>query len=628
MSERSAHEVRSERCSVRTDEPDVINVPTTVSVAWRSTESGPCLTFLERAEGTDTIYEYREDLGATERLVAFDDRISGRFGRYDWHPDGTQLAYLRDGNLRSYDLTLGEEQVVASSDAFDGPPQWSPDGNQLAFVSNRGDMGTDIWVVDIDGGNPERLTDGANPDDDRRWIPSWSPDGDAIAYLAAHEVDGRDWADEVHVIYLSSGRDVRVTAGLTVSSVPAWSLDGRLAFFATRVAEPWYRQADDLHVVDLERGTRAAYPVRASHQYFQQSPLWDPDGGTIYYPVRDRGEQHLEALCLHDESGTRGVSTRVTTHDGVFGAGPVRLAPDGNRFGFVFADDTTPDHPRTMQVAGGYSRPVRSPLAVEDASSPDTITYQAFDGLYINGYLYRPDEAGPASPKPALVQCHGGGHFQYGDGWHPIEQYLAAQGFVVLAIDFRGSGGYGRAFQELSIGDWHGGQIRDARAAAAFLRKLPETTDRVGIYGGSWGGLMTLHSLVQYPEVWDAGVEWYGVVDQFTDYEQADRIGRLLRERDMGGTPDDETVRPLYEAASLHDDLDRIQAPLAALHGEEDLRVPVEQIDHLRDALADSDIPFEATVYEGEGHGFRDAGTRRDAVKRTAEWFERHLVAT
>lgn len=470
------------------------------------------------------------------------------------------------------------------------------------------------------------MTTGANPSDDRRWIPSWSPDGDAIAYVAAHEVGGTDWADEVHVIHLSTGRDERLTRGLTVSSVPTWGDSGRIAFFGTRVAEPWYRQTDDLHVLELRRGTHEVYPVSASHQYFQQSPIWGPELRRIYYPVRERGEQHLYSVIVDGASDARGVPTRVTNHKGVFGAGPIAVSPDGATAGFVFADSNTPDHPRQLSLHGGRSRPIRSPLTIKGTMDPESITYESFDGLYINASLYRPPGASAATARPALVQCHGGGHFQYGDGWHPTEQYLAAQGFIVLAIDFRGSGGYGRSFQELSMGDWHGGQIRDAREAARYLRSRSDTTDQVGIYGGSWGGMMTLHSLVQYPETWDAGVEWYGVVDQFTDYEHADRIGRLLRERDFDGGPSEDDARYLYEAASLTDDLDRINCPLAVLHGAEDRRVPVNQVEHLRATLEEGQVPFEATIYDGEGHGFRGAAARRDALRRTADWFETNLI--
>ena len=609
-----------------TEKADVMNIAEAVSVAWRPRpDSGARLTFVEREQGADSVFEYRPEIDASERVAAFGDRIDGRFGNIDWGPDGRYLAYSRAGDVRIYDAATVKETTPAPSDAFDGGPRFSPVGDCLAFVSGRGEDGNDIWIANREGGEATRMTTGANPHDDKRWAPSWSPDGESIAYIAAHDWADRDWADEVHVVNLPDGTDDRLTRGLTVSSVPSWSPDGkRLAFFAKRAAEPWYRHSEDLHLLNPATGDEEVYRVDASHQYFQQSPLWSPDGRKLYYPVRDRGEQHLEALLVDPEAHAHSVPTRVTTHDGVFGAGPVTLSPDGDRLGFVYAESDQPAHPRTLAIGGGAADLVREPDAPEGIVVPENITFESFDGAYVNAYLFRPLDAVPDNPVPTLVQCHGGGHFQFGEGWHPLEQYLTANGFAVLAIDFRGSGGYGRAFQELSMDDWHGGQVEDARAAAEFARELPFTTDDVGIYGQSWGGLMTMHSITQFPDDWDAAVEWYGVIDQFGDYDIADRIGRLLRERDLGGGPEEAEER--YWQASTDWRLDRINAPLAVLHGAEDERVPVKQAKLLQDELGDHDgLNFEATIYQGEGHGFRDAETRQDAAERTCKWFDRHL---
>jgi dipeptidyl aminopeptidase/acylaminoacyl peptidase len=603
-------------------DPDVMNLSDALSVTWRPGDPRR-LTYVERETGTDTVYDYRFDADASERVVAFEERISGRWGQVDWNDDGSKLTYTRDGDVRVYDAETGEETTPAPSDSFDNAPRWSPVEDRLAFVSGRAESGNEVFVVDVDGSNLEQVTTGANPHDDKRWEPSWGPAGDRLAYVGAADWHGRDWADEAHVVHVGTGEDRRLTEGLSVTSVPSWGPDGsRVAFFAKRVAEPWFRHSEDVHVHDLRTDTRTIYPVEASHQYNVQQPLWDPDGDRLFFPVRERGEQQLASMSLTDDA-TEGIPTRVTVHDGVFGAGPVALSPDGAYLGFSYAESTKPPHPRAIPTAGGSERQLRDPIVPEGATIPENVTFESFDGLYVNAYLYRPEGATAEDPVPALVQLHGGGHFQYGTGWHPMEQFLAAHGYVVLAIDFRGSGGYGRSFQELSMGDWHGGQVRDAREAARFVRTLPYTTDAVGVYGGSWGGFMTMQSITQYPEVWDAAVEWYGVVNQFTDYEEVDRVGRLLTERDMDGTPEEKP--DLYRAASASERLDRIETPLAVLHGAEDERVPLNQAEELIDELEDGDVPFDATIYEDEGHGFRDAANRRDAVERTRDWFDEYL---
>jgi dipeptidyl aminopeptidase/acylaminoacyl peptidase len=135
---------------------------------------------------------------------------------------------------------------------------------------------------------------------------------------------------------------------------------------------------------------------------------------------------------------------------------------------------------------------------------------------------------------------------------------------------------------------------------------------------------MTLHSITQYPDVWDAAVEWYGVLNQFTDYEDTDRVGRRLSERDLNGTPED--AEQAYHDASIHWRLDEISTPLAVLHGEEDQRVPVGQAREIQAAVEEKDIDFRMSIFEEEGHGFQRAGTRRTAARETLEWFQKHLV--
>jgi dipeptidyl aminopeptidase/acylaminoacyl peptidase len=607
----------------RTSDPDVMNVSEAVSVAWRSRADGERLTFVDRETGADTIVEYQRD-GSTKEVVAFDETISGRAGTVQWAHDGHAVTYVRDGQIRVYDTDEETEITPAPSRHFDSAPRWSPDDERLAFISNRHGGATDVFTVSPDGGEPDRVTENANREDEIRFAPAWGPDGDAIAFVGAHEWNGYDWGDDAHVAYLSGGEE-RLTTGLSLTSAPTWSPDGRrLAFFALRPSEPWYRNSESLYVYDVTTGRQEEHDVRASHfGSYAQQPMWDGSGEKIYYVVQNRGRQQIESVLLNG-GDARGVTSQLTTQTGTFGRSPVRISSDGDKIGYVYSEFTRPLHPRQIETRGGSATVCQAPTRVDDALVPENVTYESFDGLYVNAYVYRPESASAETPTPALVQCHGGAHYQYGDGWHALEQYLAANDFTVIAIDYRGSGGYGRAFQELSMGDWEGGEVRDIREAARFARDLPYTTDDVGIYGGSWGGYMTLHSITQYPDVWDAAVEWYGVLNQFTDYEDTDRVGRRLSERDLNGTPED--AEQAYHDASIHWRLDEISTPLAVLHGEEDQRVPVGQAREIQAAVEEKDIDFRMSIFEEEGHGFQRAGTRRTAARETLEWFQKHLV--
>jgi dipeptidyl aminopeptidase/acylaminoacyl peptidase len=224
---------------------------------------------------------------------------------------------------------------------------------------------------------------------------------------------------------------------------------------------------------------------------------------------------------------------------------------------------------------------------------------------------------------PALVQVHGGGTNSFGNGWHPVEQFLAQRGFIVLAVEYRGSSGYGRGFADLSFGDWGGGQTLDAVAAADFLRAKPYVAE-VGIYGGSYGGYLSLHAVVAAPDAFRAAADLYGITNRFDYFDRSDRVGRLFVSRGYGGRgPND--APEAYVRASTHHRLGELRTPLLVLHGAEDRRVPPVQSEAVVAALREHDIEHEYVVYPGEGHGFRKREHRIDAYERLAAWFERHL---
>jgi len=249
--------------------------------------------------------------------------------------------------------------------------------------------------------------------------------------------------------------------------------------------------------------------------------------------------------------------------------------------------------------------------------------FRTFDGVYCDAYLYLPPGFTGQTRYPALIQLHGGGTNSHGNGWHPIEQYLAQRGFIVYAIEYRGSSGYGRAFAGLSYADWGVDQGRDAVAAAGFLRERP-FIGNVGVYGGSFGGYLTLHAIVQSPDAFDAAADLYGITNRIDYFERSDRVGRLFVMRDYGGRgPADAPDR--YLRSSTHHRLNEIRTPVLVLHGAEDTRVPPVQSEAVIAALREHGVESEHVVYPGEGHGFRKRENRVDAYERVAAWFDRLL---
>jgi dipeptidyl aminopeptidase/acylaminoacyl peptidase len=229
------------------------------------------------------------------------------------------------------------------------------------------------------------------------------------------------------------------------------------------------------------------------------------------------------------------------------------------------------------------------------------------------------------TPPPAVVRVHGGPSAQTRPYFSPEAQLLAGRGFLVVAPNYRGSTGYGRAFEDLNNKDWGGGDLRDLIAvvdALAARGDLDRT--RVGITGGSYGGFMTLRAITATPTAWAAAVESYGMPDLIADYRiNSDRFGSWY-ETEMG-TP--KTHEVLFKDRSPIFNLEKVVAPLLVFQGANDSNVPKWESDLVVDALQKHGRVVDYVVYPNEGHGFTHRENRLDAVQRTAEFFGQHLAA-
>src|SRR5439155_13236532 len=182
------------------------------------------------------------------------------------------------------------------------------------------------------------------------------------------------------------------------------------------------------------------------------------------------------------------------------------------------------------------------------------------------------------------------------------QQYLANQGFAVLAINYRGGSGFGRPFKDLSINDWADGQARDAAAAARFLRTQPYSNGKVGIYGYSYGGIMSMAAIAREPDAFDAAVPMAGIYDFGDAYKNADRLGRIFIKTGHGGAPEEKPE--VYAVSNTLARLRNIRTPLLITHGEADVRAPYRQYLLAVDSLRAQGKTFEHKSYPKEPHGF------------------------
>ncbi len=530
-----------------------------------------------------------------------------------WFPDSRRIVFTRDNDLWSASIGAATATRLTEDPADERGPQVSPDGRQVAFYSSRSGY-QDIWLVPSTGGAARRLTDSATAVDDPRFLPAWSPDGKRIAYISNR---GDYWSDDLWVTDVETRTHRQLSHGFMASTTPTWSADGRsIGLLGTSKQGYWYEDLADLYVVDGATGAERAVPMQVygSDWLHSQRVRWS--GGSLVFPYLERGIMNLWSV-----SAAGGVATRITHLGGTIRTFDVSA---GGNIVLVQTGPTTGAEVFQLRVEGGVPRQLTSfSERWVGVRAPREISYRSFDGLQIQGFLYLPPGFRAGGKYPSLVNVHGGGTNSYLQVENLTEQYLASKGYVVLAINYRGGSGFGREFQNLSINDWANGQAHDAAEAGKFLRAQPWSSGKVGIYGYSYGGIMSMATIARFPEVFDAAVPMAGIYDFGDAYATADRLGRIFTKTGHGGAP---AERPeVYAVSNTLARIRNVTTPLLIMHGEADVRAPFHQFQLAVDTLKAYHKTFESKTFPGEPHGFRSAAHRIELYQRLEAFLDRHL---
>ena len=336
-----------------------------------------------------------------------------------------------------------------------------------------------------------------------------------------------------------------------------------------------------------------------------------------------------------------GVGTRVNPTDGVWLA--VGWLPDGSGIVAIGESERDPEDLWVLPVpapdasgaaAGQAVRPRRltrslpAAVPVRGFVEPERLTITARDGLAIPVLLWRPPAAtGKRGGRqvPTVVHAHGGPTWQAYRDFQPFRQLLAQEGFAFLSVDFRGSTGYGREFRWANRDEWGHADVHDVVDAARWAAAQPWSNGKLAMYGGSYGGYLTLCALVEEPGIWAAGVDLYGDSEIAESYRHGDRAGRIDLER-MMGRPDDPAKADLFRRGSPLYRAERIEAPLLILHGRKDKRVVPLMTEKIVEALEIEGKHHEVHWYDDEGHGWERRENRRDAFNRILGWLRRYVL--
>lgn len=532
-------------------------------------------------------------------------------------PDGARLAFAQDYggdenfDLFVYDLRTRQTRNLTpdTPDAINPEISWSPDGAQLAFTSSRaGSFAT--YILEIETGAVHRVTRHAYTD----YGAEWSPDGRYLAVVA----NTRGQTHHTFIVDVASGatRPISGPKGPVDAIYPRWSPDSqRLAFSSF---EPGLYS-----IFIYELGTGALQQITPS-TYEAFNLDWSPDGRHLVYTLNADGNEHLWIKDLQTSK------VRFAGHrDGVHSQ--PRFSRDGRTVFFIYNGPRHPPDVWSLSLASGRKRQITRSLPdsyrPSDFVSPQVVRWES-EGLTISGLLYLPKGFRPSATTkpPAVLYVHGGPTWQYKNEWYVTSQALASAGYVVLCPNYRGSTGYGRAFQEANRFDLGGADMRDVIAGAHWLADQGYAdAKRLAITGGSYGGYLTMTALTRHPQVFAAGSALVPYLNWFTEHEN-EREDLRYWDLENFGDPVKDAGR--YREYSPIYFMENISAPVQLIAGANDTRCPASETEQAAAVLKDLEVSHEIIIYPDEGHGFRKIANRVDAYVKRVAFLEKHLKRT
>jgi dipeptidyl aminopeptidase/acylaminoacyl peptidase len=543
--------------------------------------------------------------GEAQRLT----ELPGGVSSFEWSPDSTRLVLL------SRDPAEQEgEDAKTDTDSHDTPKPIVIDRYQ--FKQDRldwlGDRYQRLYVFDLESRDASLLTPG--PYDSVQ--PAWGPDSDIIAFSSKRQGDpDRHRNSDIYVIAATEGAEARqVTTWEGPDSNPVFSPDGRQIAYL-QGGPPKYSGYDprQLAVISVAGGE----PLLPTSELDRNmsSPRWSPDGKTLHFLVAD--DRTRAVVSVPAKGGRLEWVYPTDSHPGIASSFEV------GRKGIVAVTSFSQRPAEIYRASDGMALSDHNQELLE---SIDWATVEGFDvvsddGVTVGSMLLKPPGYRDGEMYPTIAYVHGGPVGQDGYEFDTTSQALAAQGYLVVNPNYRGSSGRGREFSRAIYADWGNLEIQDIHAVMDHLvEEGMADPERLGIGGWSYGGINTNFAIATDTR-FAAAFSGASASNFIMGYGTDQYIWQYENELGLPWESPESYLRMSYPF--LH--ADRIKTPTLFMCGEKDFNVPLINSEQMYQALRSLNVPTQLVIYPGQNHSLSKPSYIQDRLERMIEWYGRYL---
>lgn len=557
------------------------------------------------ADSTAQIYLLDRRGGEAQPIT----HVSGEIADYSWSADGSRLVISMSAGEEAAGASKKPKPIVIDRLHF----KEDISGYLTAEDRDR------LYLLDVTSREITPLTREPGQDDTK---PVWSPDGKSIAFFSNRGVNqDRAATLGLYVIDARPGAEARKLTEFYEPYKPSlsWSPNGTHLLYATGLAGRMnaYSQ-DQLSLLSVADGKSKTLADRLDRALISPAFLTDDRVEAI---LEDDGSAVPVEVRLDTGSIDRRIENKRTA---------ANLCAAGGHIVVTASTDSAAQELYALEGSGLRKLTAHTDDLVNGlALGPvEDIAFPSRDGAVIHGMLVKPWDYQPGKLYPTIVWIHGGPNSQdthsldLGSDSSELErQWFAAHGYVVLAVNYRASGGRGSAFSGIIAADWGDKEVMDVLAAADYAVKAKiADPHRLGIGGWSYGGILTDYTIASDSR-FKAAISGAGAGNQLTMYGGDEYILQYNSEIEPPWRSLNRWLKISYPL--LH--ADRIKTPTLFLGGDQDFNVPIIGGEQMYAALATQRIPAQLIVYPGQNHVLTRPSFIKDCMRRYVEWFDRYL---